>query len=74
MNNLNLPLGKHVLADLYGARALYDPHPARDALVLAAQAAGASVLEVNTHDFGERDGFTGVALLAESHISVHNLA
>lgn len=71
MNSLNMPLGKHVLADLYGARALFDPLPAKDILSRAARAAGASVLEVNTHDFGKREGFTGVALLAESHISVH---
>jgi len=29
------------------------------------------VLDVKTHDFGTRAGFTGMALLAESHISVH---
>jgi S-adenosylmethionine decarboxylase len=29
------------------------------------------VLEVNLHDFGAENGFTGVALLAESHISIH---
>ena len=64
-------LGKHLIADLHGARALLDPLPARDVMAKAAAAAGATLLDVNTHDFGSRAGFTGVALLAESHISIH---
>ncbi|MEX0320477.1 MAG: adenosylmethionine decarboxylase [Ruegeria sp.] len=65
------PLGLHLIAELFDASALFDPLPAQDALTRAANAAGATLLEVNTHDFGDRAGFTGVALLAESHISVH---
>ncbi|MEH6522465.1 adenosylmethionine decarboxylase [Sulfitobacter sp.] len=71
LHPLALPLGKHIVADFQGARALHDPIAARDALVLAAHAAGAVVLDVKLHDFGDRSGFTGVALLAESHISIH---
>lgn len=48
-----------------------DPVPAKPVLERAAKAAGAVVLEVKLHDFGDRAGFTGVALLAESHISIH---
>lgn len=40
-------------------------------MVLAAKEAGATVLDVHVHEFGEGFGNTGVALLAESHISVH---
>ena len=64
-------LGLHIIADFYGAQALCDPIPAQTALAQAAGAAGAQILDINTHDFGDRAGFTGVALLAESHISVH---
>ena len=71
MNDVMSPLGMHLIADFFDANALHDPHPVEYALTRAAQAAGARLLEVSTHDFGERAGFTGVALLAESHISVH---
>lgn len=71
MDDFLSSLGSHLLADLFDANALFDPIPAKDVLRRAALAAGAHVLEVKTHDFGARDGFTGVALLAESHISVH---
>ncbi|AUC55768.1 adenosylmethionine decarboxylase [Sagittula sp. P11] len=56
---------------MYGASALVDVGPAKDVLRRAGLAAGATVLQVAAHDFGARAGFTGFALLAESHISVH---
>jgi S-adenosylmethionine decarboxylase len=37
----------------------------------AASAAGATLLEVRLHSFGAGQGVTGVAMLAESHISIH---
>lgn len=37
----------------------------------AATAANACLLSVHLHHFGEGQGVTGVALLAESHISIH---
>ncbi len=66
-----LPLGKHVISEFYDARNLYDPEPMEAVFRAAAKAAKATVLDVNAHDFGDRAGFTGVALLAESHISIH---
>lgn len=71
MDPASSPLGIHLIADFFDSTALYDPTPAQDALTRAALAAKAQVLSVETHDFGQRAGFTGVALLAESHISVH---
>ncbi len=71
MNDHSPSLGLHLIADFFDAAALYDPLPAQEVLRRAALAAKAQVLEVKTHDFGQRAGFTGVALLAESHISVH---
>ena len=64
-------LGTHIIAEYFGALHLEDPVAGADALRRAAEAAGASVLAVHAHDFGDRAGFTGVAMLAESHISVH---
>ncbi|SMX30112.1 S-adenosylmethionine decarboxylase proenzyme precursor [Pelagimonas phthalicica] len=66
-----IALGQHVIADFCGADHLVDPIPAKAIFAQAAKAAGAELLEIKLHDFGDRAGFTGVALLAESHISVH---
>lgn len=43
----------------------------RSEIVWAATESGATVLKVDTHNFGEGYGVTGVVLLAESHISIH---
>ncbi len=65
--------GRHVLADLHGCAArLDDAVPIEVALRQAADAAGATVLDIKLHAFGEGQGITGVALLAESHISIHS--
>ncbi|KIT15141.1 adenosylmethionine decarboxylase [Jannaschia aquimarina] len=63
--------GRHLLADFHGATNLFDGTPAAEIFRQAAEAAGATVLDTNFHDFGQRAGFTGVAILAESHISIH---
>jgi S-adenosylmethionine decarboxylase len=63
--------GWHVLADLHGASGLSDVDRIAAALRSAAEAAGATVLDVALHHFGGGGGVTGVALLAESHISIH---
>lgn len=63
--------GKHVLLDLYGAQHLTNLNRIKETLIEAAEIAGASVLNVDLHTFGEALGVTGVAVLAESHISIH---
>jgi S-adenosylmethionine decarboxylase len=50
---------------------LDDAELVRAALAGAAAAAGAHLLDVHLHSFGPGQGVTGVALLAESHISIH---
>ncbi|QZA78982.1 adenosylmethionine decarboxylase [Deefgea tanakiae] len=71
--SISPPKGQHVLADLYGcdAQQLANPEWIADCLLLAAQAAGATVLNSHFHHFGEQQGVTGVLLLMESHISIH---
>ncbi|WP_368040451.1 S-adenosylmethionine decarboxylase family protein [Ruegeria atlantica] len=71
MDEFSSSLGLHLIADFFDASALYDPFPAEETLRRAAIAANAQVLGINMRDFGQRAGFTGMALLAESHISVH---
>lgn len=61
----------HLIADLEGGTGYDDPVRIEAALREAAAAARARVLSVHVHGFGEGLGVTGVALLAESHISIH---
>ena len=64
--------GRHVLAELRGidAATLGDEQGVADALRRALEAGGATVLDVVAHRF-EPQGTTVMALLAESHASVH---
>jgi len=66
-----LASGVHLLIDLHGASRLDDLPHIRQALVDAAAACGATLLDIKLHSFGDQSGITGVALLAESHISIH---
>lgn len=63
---------KHCVAELYRADAekLNDESFIREALIDAAELAGATLIDVRTHAFVPQ-GVTGFALLAESHISIH---
>ncbi|MCG7532855.1 adenosylmethionine decarboxylase [Psychrobium sp. MM17-31] len=63
--------GKHLIADFHGASDLNNIELMEDALTQAAQVAGATLLHIHIHTFAGGGGITGVALLAESHISVH---
>lgn len=64
-------IGHHLIADLAEAKQLTDAAHVEACLIAAASAAGATLLEVRLHSFGVGQGVTGVALLAESHISIH---
>ena len=64
--------GRHLIADLHGCAHLDDVAYVEAALIAAAQAAGATVLEARMHGFGPGQGVTGMVLLAESHISIHS--
>lgn len=65
--------GRHLLADLHDCSApLDDPALIERSLRAAAEAARATLLDIRLHRFGEGQGVTGVALLAESHISIHS--
>jgi S-adenosylmethionine decarboxylase len=63
--------GTHLLADLFGCAGLADSACVERALRAAVDAAGATLLDIRLHGFGPGQGVTGVALLAESHISIH---
>jgi S-adenosylmethionine decarboxylase len=63
--------GTHLLADLTGCAGLDDAARVETALRDAVSAARATLLDLRLHHFGPGQGVTGVALLAESHISIH---
>ncbi len=63
--------GSHILVDLWGAKYLDDQDLIERALHTAADACGATLLHIHLHQFTDSGGISGVAVLAESHISIH---
>ncbi len=63
-------LGTHLIIDLGGGVGLDDPDRIEAALRRAVSAANATLLGIHLHRFAPQ-GVTGVAMLAESHITVH---
>lgn len=63
--------GTHLIIDLWGARYLDDLPLMEQALRRAVTVAGATLLHIHLHHFTPNGGISGVAVLAESHISVH---
>ena len=64
--------GQHCILELYECdqNKLNDEAFVRQTITFAAKSAGASLLNLISHRF-EPQGITGLALLAESHISIH---
>jgi S-adenosylmethionine decarboxylase len=63
--------GVHLIIDLWGAHALDDLAAVESGLRRAVDAAGATLLHIHLHHFSPTGGISGVAVLAESHISIH---
>ena len=70
--SLDEMIGKHCILELYECdqSKLNDEAFIRTSLTSASKVAGATLLNMVTHRF-EPQGVTGLALLAESHISIH---
>ncbi|MEP2944508.1 MAG: adenosylmethionine decarboxylase [Hyphomicrobiales bacterium] len=62
--------GSHIIIDLYDAEGLNDQARIKSAMLECVEQAGATLLHIHLHPF-EPTGVSGVAVLAESHISVH---
>ncbi|MDQ6975952.1 MAG: adenosylmethionine decarboxylase [Mariprofundaceae bacterium] len=71
MTDLTCRPSVHLLLDFFGATQLTEQTSIERAMRVAAKACHATVIDVRLHSFGEGLGVTGVALLAESHISIH---
>lgn len=63
--------GTHLILDLWNASNLDDLAAVERTLRRAAEVAGATLLKIDLHSFAPTGGITGVAVLAESHISIH---
>jgi len=63
--------GTHLIVDLWHASSLDEVDVVEAALRGAVEAAGATLLKIDLHCFTPNGGITGVAVLAESHISIH---
>lgn len=63
--------GTHLIVDLWGASGLDDMALMERALRDSVEVAGATLLHIHLHHFTPNGGISGVAVLAESHISVH---
>ena len=64
--------GAHLIVDLYQANRLDDIDHIEETLRRCVAAAGATLLHIHLHHFEPNGGVSGVAVLAESHISIHS--
>ncbi|WP_338049007.1 adenosylmethionine decarboxylase [Rhodoligotrophos defluvii] len=63
--------GTHLIIDLLGAEGIDDIDLIDETLRKCVSEAGATLLHMHLHHFTPNSGVSGVAVLAESHISIH---
>jgi S-adenosylmethionine decarboxylase len=63
--------GQHLIVDLWDATRLDDKEFIEETFRQAVEAAKATLLHLHLHRFSGGGGVSGVAVLAESHISIH---
>ena len=63
--------GSHLIIDLIGAEGIDDIARIEKAIRKCVEVAGATLLHIHLHVFTPNNGVSGVAVLAESHISIH---
>lgn len=64
--------GNHLIIDLFGAKRLNDLKHIERTLKRCVEVTGATLLHVHLHHFTPNGGVSGVAVLSESHISIHS--
>ncbi|PCH81706.1 MAG: adenosylmethionine decarboxylase [Hyphomicrobiales bacterium] len=64
--------GVHLIIDLHGASRLDDIDHIENTLIECVEKSGATLLHIHLHHFEPNGGVSGVAVLAESHISIHS--
>ncbi|HYM31244.1 MAG TPA: adenosylmethionine decarboxylase [Candidatus Cybelea sp.] len=63
--------GTHLLVDMWGCSRLSELPHVQATLTEAVAAVGATLLKIDLHHFQPEGGISGVAVLAESHMSIH---
>lgn len=63
--------GAHLIIDLYGSTRLDSEETITQAFLDCIDQCGATLLHMHFHRFTPNGGISGVAVLAESHISIH---
>lgn len=63
--------GIHLIIELWGPKNIDNIETVRTAFVEAIEACGATMLSIDLHEFTPFGGISGVAVLQESHMSVH---
>lgn len=63
--------GRHLLVEFWQAEKLNDLDAIESAMRAGVIASGATLLHLHLHHFSPNGGISGVAVLAESHISIH---
>lgn len=64
-------LGRHVMVELWGCQNLDSEAIIEEALRAAADACNVTVMELHTFPWEPYNGVSGIAIIAESHISIH---
>jgi len=63
--------GTHLLIDIWQAHGLDEMERVEKALRESANISQATLIQIHLHRFTPSGGISGIAILAESHISVH---
>jgi S-adenosylmethionine decarboxylase len=63
--------GQHIILDMWDGQGFDDRDFIEDTFRQAVEAANATLLHIHLHCFSGGGGVSGVAVLAESHISIH---
>lgn len=63
--------GIHLLIELWDAEYMTDAEVIGETIKEAIEACGATLLSLDLHEFSPNAGISGVAVLQESHISIH---
>jgi S-adenosylmethionine decarboxylase len=64
--------GRHLIIDLWEAENLDNLEIVEEAMRKVVEVCGATLLHIHLHHFTPNGGISGVAVLAESHISIHS--
>jgi S-adenosylmethionine decarboxylase len=64
--------GSHLIVDLFGAKRLDDLEHIERTLKQCVDVTGATLLHIHLHHMQPNGGVAGVAVLSESHISIHS--